>query len=70
MAIVLSRCLALHGRLCPPSMISSHEALVELFEKNFKEEIDSLKLGANQNEVASSKVSLFHSKKIRCLHLQ
>lgn len=63
MAIVLSRCLALHGKLCPPSMISSHEALVELFEKNFKEEIESLKLGANQSEVASSKVSLFHSKR-------
>ncbi|KAG5417393.1 DCK1 [Candida metapsilosis] len=63
MAIVLSRCLTLHGKLCPPSMASSHEALVELFEKNFREEIQSLKLRANQNEVASSKVSLFHNKR-------
>ena len=39
LAIILYRCLNLHGSLIGLSMKLSHQALVELFRKNFQEEI-------------------------------
>lgn len=47
LAIILSRCLHLHGKLVAPSMKVSHEALVELFKKNFAEDIEKLKLSTD-----------------------
>lgn len=44
LAVLLNRCLQLHGKLVAPAMRSSHEVLVELFKKNFKDEIETLKL--------------------------
>ncbi|KAK6201056.1 dedicator of cytokinesis protein 4 CRK binding protein [Scheffersomyces amazonensis] len=42
LALIINRCLILHGKLVPSTMKLSHEALIDLFKKNFKEEIDSL----------------------------
>lgn len=47
LAIILSRCLHLHGKLVAPTMKISHEALVELFKKNFAEDIENLKLSTD-----------------------
>lgn len=45
LTLVLSRCLHLHAKLVPSSMKLSHDALVDLFKQNFKDEI--LALGIN-----------------------
>lgn len=39
LTIVLNRCLALHGQLCPISLSKSHTLLKDLFAKNFEKEI-------------------------------
>lgn len=44
LAVILNRCLVLQGKLVAPSMRESHIALVELFKRNFKDEIGELKL--------------------------
>lgn len=47
LAIILNRCLHLHGKLVAPTMKNSHEALVELYKKNFREDIEALKLSTD-----------------------
>lgn len=44
---VLNRCLHLHGKLIGYGMKNSQEALVDLFKRNFKEEIDALKINTD-----------------------
>lgn len=44
LAIILNNCLALHSRLVSQAMRPSHEALVELYQLNFKDEIAELKI--------------------------
>ncbi|KAI5951651.1 DCK1 [Candida jiufengensis] len=67
LAIILNRCLILHGKLIPTTMKMSHNALIELFQKNFAIEIDSLKLSMDespsQQPTAASRVSVFHDKR-------
>lgn len=48
---VLSRCLHLHGKLVPSSMKMSHEALVELFKQNFKDEILTLRINTDYDHI-------------------
>ncbi|GEQ69530.1 hypothetical protein JCM33374_g3202 [Metschnikowia sp. JCM 33374] len=47
LTMVLSRCLHLHGKLIGHSMRPSHDALVELYKQNFKDEIDLLNISTN-----------------------
>lgn len=47
LTIVLNRCLILHGKLISPTIRMSHEALVDLFVKNFEQEIKALKLAGD-----------------------
>lgn len=47
LTIILNRCLHLHGKLVSPNLRASHEVLVELFKKNFKEDIEALKLSTD-----------------------
>ncbi|ODV94798.1 hypothetical protein PACTADRAFT_24362, partial [Pachysolen tannophilus NRRL Y-2460] len=44
LAIILNRCLDLHGKLVPAQLRASHDSLVELYKKNFKEEIENLNI--------------------------
>ena len=44
---ILNRALNLHGKLISSSMTGSQDALVELFKKNFKQEIKDLKLNTD-----------------------
>lgn len=46
---ILSRCLHLHGKLIPVTMRNSQDALVELFKRNFKDEIESLSIDTDYN---------------------
>lgn len=46
---ILSRCLHLHSKLIPASMKNSQDALVELFKRNFKDEIEALSIDTNYN---------------------
>jgi len=39
LAICVYRCLAIHGKLVPETLRESHIALINLFEKNFEDEI-------------------------------
>ncbi|ODQ78858.1 hypothetical protein BABINDRAFT_162531 [Babjeviella inositovora NRRL Y-12698] len=43
LAIILNRLLTLHGKLVPVQLKASHNSMVELFHKNFKDELDELK---------------------------
>lgn len=52
LAVVLSRCLALHDELCPVDLRKSHRLLLELFEKNFAQEIKSSGINLNENTKA------------------
>ena len=63
LAIILSRCLALHGKLVAPSMKGAHDVLVDLFEKNFKDEIEMFKLTQKMEATSTSRVSLFQEKR-------
>ncbi|KAI3406735.2 DCK1 [Candida oxycetoniae] len=64
LAIILNRCLVLHGKLIAPSMKMAHEALLDLFQSNFKAEIDFLQLGRkNEPMIPASKVSIFQEKR-------
>ena len=47
LTIILNRCLHLHGKLVPLTMKGSHEVLVELYRKNFKEDIEALKISTD-----------------------
>lgn len=47
LTIILSRCLHLHAKLIPSSMKPAHDALVDLFQKNFKPDIENLKLNTD-----------------------
>lgn len=51
LAIILNRCLHLHGKLVAPLMKNSHEALVELYRKNFQEDIEALKLSTDYENI-------------------
>ncbi|KAK6461787.1 dedicator of cytokinesis protein 4 CRK binding protein [Scheffersomyces coipomensis] len=44
LVLILNRCLILHGILVPATMKLSHEALIDLYKKNFKDEIAELKI--------------------------
>lgn len=50
LTIVLNRCLALHGQLCPPSLTKSHTVLQELFIRNFEREIQACNINVNQTK--------------------
>lgn len=52
LAIILNRCLHLHGKLVAPLMKMSHDALVELYKKNFQEDIESLKISTDYEHTA------------------
>lgn len=60
LTMILNRCLILHGKLSSPSLRNSHEALVDLYKKNFKEEIEALKLNPDADS-ASAMQSSVHS---------
>lgn len=47
LTMILNRCLHLHGKLISASMKASHDALVELFKKNFKDDIAQLKISTD-----------------------
>ncbi|EGV65727.1 Deoxycytidine kinase 1 [Yamadazyma tenuis] len=47
LTLILSRCLHLHGKLVSPSMKTNHDALVSLYIKNFKEEIQALDISTD-----------------------
>ncbi|KAK6457664.1 dedicator of cytokinesis protein 4 CRK binding protein [Scheffersomyces xylosifermentans] len=47
LTLILNRCLHLHGKLIPLSMKNAHDALVELYKKNFKEDIEALKISTD-----------------------
>lgn len=47
-ASVISRCLALHAKLCPAEMQPFHETLERFFAQNFGEEVDELGLSATK----------------------
>lgn len=58
LAMILSRCLHLHGKLVPATMKGSHDVLVELYRKNFEEDIESLKLNTDyENSIYSHTTS-------------
>lgn len=60
LTIILNRCLHLHGKLVTPNMKVSHDALVELYRKNFKDDIEKLKLSTDyENSVYNHSVSHF-----------
>ncbi|KAG7665373.1 DCK1 [[Candida] subhashii] len=67
LVMILNRCLNLHGKLILPSMLMTHNALVELFKKNFCDEIESLSLiqdpQLSQNYAKSSRYSVFGDRK-------
>lgn len=44
LCIILNRCLQMQSKLITPDMKASHEALSELYKKNFEKEIKKLKL--------------------------
>lgn len=52
LTFVLSRCLHLHGKLVPSSMKLSHDALVDLFKQNFKDEILALEINTDYESIA------------------
>lgn len=54
LTMILNRCLILHGKLASPSLRNSHDALVELFKKNFKEEIEALKLNPDSDAASTT----------------
>lgn len=51
---ILKRCLDLHGRIVPESMRLSHQALVELFEKNFNDRIEAAYSSRDESDSSSS----------------
>lgn len=53
---ILNRCLHLHGKLVAPSMRPSHDALVELYRVNFKEEIEFLKINTDYDALVYNHV--------------
>lgn len=52
MTRVLNRCLHLHGKLIGPTMKLSHDALVDLYKQNFKDEIATLKINTDYDHIA------------------
>ncbi|SCV02688.1 LAMI_0H01970g1_1 [Lachancea mirantina] len=55
LAVVLNGCLVLHGRMCQKRLQKSHDMLVDLFQKNFNDEIDrnSITVGETDHELIS-----------------
>ena len=47
LSTILNRCLHLHAKLVTPDMRASHEALFDLYKKNFAEEIESLNISTD-----------------------
>lgn len=47
LTLILSRCLHLHSKLVAPTMKNSHQALVQLYQKNFKDDIEALKISTD-----------------------
>lgn len=65
LTIILNRCLHLHGKLVSPTMKNAHDALVELFRKNFAEEITALKISTDyDNSVYNHLVSHYSDKRV------
>lgn len=52
LTLILSRCLHLHGKLVAPNIKASHNALVSLYKKNFKDEIEALHISTDYENVA------------------
>ncbi|RCK54803.1 hypothetical protein Cantr_04150 [Candida viswanathii] len=50
LAIILKRCLDLHGKIVPHSMRPSHDALVELYQKNFNDTIEAAYSSSREEE--------------------
>lgn len=46
LCVILDRCLQIHSKLVTPDMEPFHDALLQLFKKNFTEEIKRLKLSS------------------------
>ncbi|ODV70508.1 dedicator of cytokinesis protein 4 CRK binding protein [Hyphopichia burtonii NRRL Y-1933] len=58
LTIILNRCLHLHGKLISNNMKASHDVLVELFKKNFKEDIANLKISTDyENSIYNHSIS-------------
>lgn len=51
LTMILSRCLHLHGKLVSANIKVSHNALVQLFKKNFKDEIEDLKISTDYDNM-------------------
>lgn len=52
LTMILSRCLHLHGKLISMTMKTSHNALVDLYKANFKDEIETLKISTDYENMA------------------
>ena len=59
---ILKRCLDLHGRIVPESMRLSHQALVELFEKNFNDRIEAAYSSRDESDSSSFRVILLQGQ--------
>lgn len=51
LTMILNRCIHLHGKLVSPSMRASHDVLIELYKKNFKEDIEALKISTDYENI-------------------
>lgn len=51
LTMILNRCLHLHAKIVTPDMKDSHEALVDLYKKNFAEEIKKLNISTDYSTV-------------------
>lgn len=54
LSIVLKRCLDLHGKIVPLSMRPSHDALVELYQKNFNDTIEAAYSSSREEETTDT----------------
>lgn len=50
LTLIVNRCLALHGQLCPVSLVKSHTLLKDLFVKNFEVEIATCNIDINETK--------------------
>ncbi|ODV79777.1 dedicator of cytokinesis protein 4 CRK binding protein [Suhomyces tanzawaensis NRRL Y-17324] len=57
LAMILNRALHLHGKLVTNTLKASHEVLVELYKKNFKEDIEKLKINTDYETLNHAPVS-------------
>lgn len=53
LCVILDKCLQIHSKLVTPDIEPLHHALSELFKKNFREEIERLKLSSEHSSAYS-----------------